>query len=138
MPAPDPSNGLGPNTVILCRPPSSMGYLPYSPTLRFRDPLTFHVEREIVVRDGASAVAALNELEFVEDALFANVWRSERVARIDPASGAVTGWLDLSPIAEKERSAGEVDVANGIAWDGGRLFVTGKLWRSVYALELLR
>ena len=109
-----------------------------SATLRFRDPLTFHIEREIVVRDGASVVAALNELEFVEDALFANVWRSERVARIDPASGAVTGWLDLSPIAEKERSAGEVDVANGIAWDGGRLFVTGKLWRSVYALELLR
>ena len=50
----------------------------------------------------------------------------------DPASGVVTGWLDLSPIAGKERGAGEVDVANGIAWDGHRLYVTGKLWRSVY------
>ena len=91
----------------------------------------------MVVRDGARTVDALNELEFADGALFANIWRSDRIARIDPASGAVTGWLDLSPIAERERSAGEVDVANGIAWDGRRLWVTGKLWRSVYGLELL-
>ena len=50
----------------------------------------------------------------------------------------MTGWLDLSPIAERERRAGEVDVAYGIAWDGSTLYVTGKLWRSVYGLELLR
>ena len=109
-----------------------------SATLRFRDPKTFRVEREVEVRDGARAVVALNELEYVEGALYANIWRSDRVARIDPASGVVTGWLDLSPIAGKERGAGEVDVANGIAWDGHRLYVTGKLWRSVYGLELLR
>ena len=109
-----------------------------SATLRFRDPKTFRVLREVVVRDGARAVDALNELEFVEGALFANIWRSDRVARIDPESGAVTGWLDLSVIAAKERGAGDVDVANGIAWDGIRLFVTGKLWRSVYGLVLDR
>ena len=109
-----------------------------SATLRFRDPQTFRVEREVEVRDGAGAVEALNELEFVEGSLYANIWRSDRVARIDPATGAVTGWLDLSRIAEKERSAGNVDVANGIAWDGSTLYVTGKLWRSVYGLELLR
>ena len=109
-----------------------------SATLRFRDPKTFRVLREVVVRDGARAVDALNELEFVEGALFANVWRSDRVARIDPESGAVTGWLDLSAIAAKERAAGDVDVANGIAWDGSRLFVTGKLWRSIYGLVLDR
>ena len=108
-----------------------------SATLRFRDPSTFRPMREVVVREGARTVDALNELEFVDGALFANIWRSDRIARIDPASGAVTGWLDLSPIAERERSAGEVDVANGIAWDGHRLWVTGKLWRSVYGLELL-
>ena len=108
-----------------------------SATLRFRDPATFRLTGEVVVRDGARTVDALNELEFVDGALFANIWRSDRIARIDPASGAVTGWLDLSPIAERERSAGEVDVANGIAWDGHRLWVTGKLWRSVYGLELL-
>ena len=67
-----------------------------------------------------------------------NIWQSDRVARIDPESGAVTGWLDLAPITERERRAGEVDVANGIAWGGRRLYVTGKLWRSVYGLELLR
>ena len=59
------------------------------------------------------------------------------MARIDPASGTVTGWLDLSPLVARERSAGRADVANGLAWDGRRLFVTGKLWRSVYGLELL-
>ena len=109
-----------------------------SATLRFRDPTTFRIEREIEVRDGERAIHALNELEFVDGSVYANVWRSDRVARIDPAGGTVTGWLDLSPIAEKERNAGEVDVANGIAWDGSTLFVTGKLWRSVYGLELLR
>ena len=113
-----------------------------SATLRFRDPLTFRIEREVEVRDGARAVAALNELEFVEGAVYANVWRSDRVARIDPAGGAVTGWLDLAPLAERERNrerkAGEPGVANGIAWNGRLLYVTGKLWRSVYGLELRR
>ena len=107
-----------------------------SATLRFRDPATFRVEREVEVRDGARPIEALNELEFVEGAVYANVWRTDRVARIDPASGAVTGWLDLAPIAERERDAGDPDVANGIAWDGRLLYVTGKLWRSVYGLEL--
>ena len=109
-----------------------------SATLRFRDPLTFRVERAIEVREGARTVDALNELEFVEGALYANIWRSDRITRIDPRSGAVTGWLDLSPIAARERNAGDAGVANGIAWDGRRLFVTGKLWRAVYELELLR
>ena len=109
-----------------------------SATLRFRDPATFRVEREVEVRDGARAIGALNELEFVEGAVYANVWRSDRVARIDPAGGAVTGWLDLSLIAEREREAGDPDVANGLAWDGRLLYVTGKLWRSVYGLELRR
>ena len=109
-----------------------------SATLRFRDPATFRVEREIDVREAGRPVDALNELEFVEGSVYANIWRSERVVRIDPASGAVTGWLDLSPIVARERSAGDAGVANGIAWDGRRLFVTGKLWRAVYALELSR
>ena len=109
-----------------------------SATLRFRDPATFRVEREVEVRDGARPVEALNELEFVEGAVYANVWRTDRVARIDPASGAVTGWLDLSPIVARERASGEAGVANGIAWDGRTLYVTGKLWRSVYGLELGR
>ena len=107
-----------------------------SATLRFRDPLTFRVERDLHVRDGDRSIDALNELEFVEGALYANIWRSDRVARIDPVTGRVTGWLDLSSIAERERASGDAEVTNGIAWDGRRLFVTGKRWRSVYGLEL--
>ena len=109
-----------------------------SAKLWFRDPATFRIEREIDVREGDRAISALNELEFVEGAVYANVWGSDRVARIDPASGAVTGWLDLTPIATREREAHDAGVANGIAWDGRTLLVTGKLWRSVYGLELLR
>ena len=108
-----------------------------SATLRFRNPRTFRVEREIEVREGTRAIGQLNELEFVEGAVYANIWRSDRVARIDPASGTVTGWLDLAPIAARERSAADVDVANGLAWDGSRLYVTGKHWRAVHVLELL-
>ena len=107
-------------------------------TLRFRDPHTFRVLREVEVRDGDRAVDRLNELEIVEGALYANIWQSDRIARIDPSSGAVTGWLDLSSIADRERRAGEVEVANGLAWDGARLYATGKYWRTVYVLELLR
>ena len=70
--------------------------------------------------------------------MYANIRQSDRGGRIDPESGAVTGWLDLSSIAERGRRAGEVGVANGIARDGRTLYVTGKLWRSVYDLELLR
>ena len=109
-----------------------------SARLRFRDPHTFRVVREVEVRDGDRAVDALNELEYVEGMVYANIWRTDRVARIDPASGTVTGWLDLSPMAARERAAGDPDVANGIAWDGQRLYVTGKLWRTVYGLDLLR
>ena len=109
-----------------------------SATVRFRNPATFRVERDIEVRDDARAVGALDEIEFVDGSVYANIRQSDRVARIDPESGAVIGWLDLSSIAERERRAGEVDVANGIAWDGSTLYVTGKLQRSVYGLELPR
>ncbi len=109
-----------------------------SATVRFRNPATFRVEREFEVRDDIRAVGALDELEFVDGSVYANIRQSDRVVRIDPENGAVTGWLDLAPIAEGERRAGEVDVANSIAWDGRTLYVTGKLWRSVYGRALLR
>ena len=89
-------------------------------------------------RHDVRVVGALDELEFVDGSVYANIRQSDRVARIAPDSGAVTGWLDLSSIAERERRAGEVDVADGIAWDGRTLYVTGKLWRSVYGRALLR
>lgn len=94
-----------------------------SATLRFRNPATFRVEREIEVRDDVRAVGALNEIEFVDGSVYANIRQSDRVARIDPESGAVTRWLDLSSIAERGHRAGEVGVANSIAWDGRTLYV---------------
>ena len=89
-------------------------------------------------RHDVRAVGALDELEFVDGSVYADIRQSDRVARIDPESGAVTGWLDLSSTAERERRAGEVDIANGIARDGRTLYVTGKLRRSVHGLELPR
>jgi glutamine cyclotransferase len=79
----------------------------------------------------------LNELEFVRGEIWANIWHSDRIARIDPKSGQVTAWIDLSAIAEKDAHEQE-DVLNGIAWDSGRqrLFVTGKNWSKIYEIKV--
>lgn len=109
-----------------------------SSRLVFRDPHTFAVARAVTVIDGTREVDRLNELEVIEGAIYANVWRSPRIARIDPASGRVTGWLDLSPLPGPMYRADTIDVLNGIAWDehGRRLLVTGKLWPRLFALEV--
>lgn len=107
-----------------------------SAVLRFRDPGTFDVTGAVEVHDDGQPVTRLNELEFVDGSIFANIWHSNRIARIDPESGAVTGWLDVGALAQRERAKAHVDVVNGIAWDGRRLLITGKYWSTVYALEL--
>ncbi len=109
------------------------------PTLKLLDPSTFAVVSTLPVRDANGPVSALNELEMVKGVLFANVWRSNRIAMIAPDTGVVTGWLDLTgllPAAERAR----VDVLNGIAYDaeGDRLFVTGKWWPTVFQVEVVR
>jgi glutamine cyclotransferase len=83
-------------------------------------------------------VAQLNELEFVNGEILANVWLTPRIARIDPATGNVTGWIDLSPLV-RQTVAGDTDaVLNGIAYDAerDRLFVTGKNWPRLYEIDL--
>ncbi len=106
-------------------------------TLRWLDPRTFEVTRSLVVRDGKHPVSYLNELEFVNGHLYANIWKSHRVAVIDPVTGRVLEWLSLEilPEARGWRADGSY-VANGIAWDdqGRRLFVTGKNWSKVYEI----
>jgi len=99
-----------------------------SPTLRFLDPATFVERRRITVTAGGRPVRRLNELEWVDGEIFANVWRTDRIARIDPSSGHVRAWIDLSAVAY--RDGDREDVLNGIAYDarGKRLFVTGKRW----------
>ena len=107
--------------------------------LRFLDPATFAEQGRITVTDNGRPLPYLNELEFVRGEVFANVWTTDRIARIDPATGRVTGWLDLSGLlSAADRAGREVDVLNGIAYDarGDRLFVTGKLWPKLYELRL--
>jgi glutamine cyclotransferase len=106
-------------------------------TLRFIDPATFRVTKSIEVYAGNEAVANLNELEYINGEIFSNVWHSPRVARIDPRSGQVLAWLDLSPLVAREQR-GEEDVLNGIAYDQKtrRIFVPGKDWPEIIEIRI--
>jgi glutamine cyclotransferase len=108
-------------------------------TLHFLDPATLAVQRTVQVWDGLEPVLRLNELEWVEGEIWANVWQTDLIARIDPQSGRVTGWVDLSGLLPPEDRAQPVDVLNGIAYDSatGRLFVTGKLWPKLFEIAVL-
>ncbi|MCE7798615.1 glutaminyl-peptide cyclotransferase [Sphingobium sufflavum] len=110
--------------------------------LRFLDPVTLKEAGGVTVRtaDGRP-VPLLNELEYVDGEVLANVWMTSRIARIDPKNGAVIDWIDLSALVDKARAegaTGEDDVLNGIAWDAAhkRLFVTGKNWPKIYEIRL--
>jgi len=109
-----------------------------SNVLRFIDPNGFVVNRTLEVMDGGQPVHQLNELEWVRGEIWANVWHDRRIARIDPQTGRVREWLDLTQIYPEAESVNEEAVPNGIAWDeaGGRLFVTGKLWPRLYEITV--
>ena len=111
-----------------------------SATLYFRDPFTFaEVSRVAVVAQGRP-VSQLNELEWVAGEVFANIWQTDTIARIDPATGQVAGWIDLTGLLSNEdRRGSNAEVLNGIAYDseGERLFVTGKWWPKLYQIELV-
>jgi glutaminyl-peptide cyclotransferase len=106
--------------------------------IRVLDPKTFAEKRRIRVRAGATLIQDLNELEFVNGEIFANVWQTDKIARISPATGQVTGWINLGTIGGPKDRAETGAVLNGIAYDsvGKRLFVTGKLWPRVYEIRL--
>lgn len=111
-----------------------------SATLRYLDPGTFREVKRITVTDRGKPVTQLNELEWVKGEIYANVWQTDRLVRISPATGRVVGWVDLTGLlTDAERYAG-VDVLNGIAYDakGDRLFVTGKLWPKLFEIKLVR
>ena len=107
-------------------------------SLVWRDPATFAVQKTLTVSDHGTPVSQLNELEWVKGEIWANIWQSEQIARIDPATGNVTGWIDLKGILPSIDRTGNEDVMNGIAYDaaGDRLFVTGKLWSRLYEIKL--
>lgn len=110
-----------------------------SATLRFRNSDTFDVTRLIVVHDGDHPVTQLNELEYVHGEIYANVWHSDRIARIAPQDGRVLSWIDCSGLLPQSQRVDAESVLNGIAWDKQhrRLFVTGKHWPAIFEIEVL-
>jgi glutamine cyclotransferase len=106
--------------------------------LRFLDPATFAERRRVTVTAAGQPVRDLNELEFVKGEILANVWQTDTIARIEPKTGRVTGWIDLTGLlTPRERAT--TDVLNGIAYDaaGDRLFVTGKLWPKLFEIRIV-
>jgi glutaminyl-peptide cyclotransferase len=110
--------------------------------LRFLDPDSFRELGQIAVTEAGRPLRNLNELEFVDGEVYANVWHEDRIAIINLDSGHVTGWIDMA-LLQAQMAAGSThpgeDVANGIAYDagGGRLFVTGKRWPRLFEIRLI-
>ena len=106
--------------------------------ISYLDPRTFEVRRVLAVNDESRPIANINELEYVKGQIFANIWQTERIARIDPQSGRLTGWIYLTGLLPAEDKIRPVDVLNGIAFDeaNDRLFVTGKLWPKLFEIKL--
>jgi glutamine cyclotransferase len=105
--------------------------------LQFIDPTSFKIVRTLEVYAGNVAVTNLNELEYIDGEIFANVWHSARIARIDPRSGQVLAWIDLASVVARSKHEPE-DVLNGIAYDAKRrrLFVTGKNWAEILEIKV--
>ena len=110
-----------------------------SDRLRVLDPATFAEKRRIAVTAGGTPLPNLNELEYVKGEIFANIWRTDYVARIAPDTGKVSAYIDLRGLLTPAERAG-TDVLNGIAYDEkqDRLFVTGKLWPKLFEIKLVR
>jgi len=107
--------------------------------LYFLDPDSLKVTGSIDVTFMGEEIVRLNELEYVRGEIYANIWQTDTIARIDPATGDVLGWIDLRDILPKDLQTPGTDVLNGIAYDSenGRLFITGKRWPRLYEIRLL-
>ncbi len=110
-----------------------------SAVLYFMDPNTFKVVGTLEVYGDSGKVSKLNELEYINGEIYANIWGIEKIARINSKTGRVTAWIDLSGLLSDQDKKNRVDVLNGIAFnsDKGRLFVTGKLWPKMFEIELV-
>jgi glutamine cyclotransferase len=106
--------------------------------LRLLNPLTFAEMKRIRVTAAGAPLRNLNELEYVKGEILANIWQTDYVARIAPATGRVTGYIDLRGLLTPSERA-RTDVLNGIAYDAAqdRLFVTGKLWPKLFEIKLV-
>ena len=108
--------------------------------IRFLDPTTLQTTRTISVFDRGAPVDKLNELEYIDGEIYANIWQTDRIVKIDPKSGKILGWIDLTGLLKTKDRSGEEDVLNGIAYDeaGKRLFVTGKMWPKLFEIEIVK
>ena len=109
--------------------------------IRFLNPNTLIETHRIHVTAQGKPVDQLNELEWVDGEIYANIWQTDRIARIDPATGDVVGWIDCKGLLPKKDFIPEhTDVLNGIAWDAAtkRLWVTGKFWPKVFEIKLVK
>lgn len=107
--------------------------------LFFLDPGTFEITGQVQVTDQGEPVDRINELEYIQGEVFANIWLTDDIVRIDPTTGEVLGWIDLAGILPESLRKPDTDVLNGIAYDpvGNRLFVTGKNWPALYEIRLV-
>ncbi|MBK7897237.1 MAG: glutaminyl-peptide cyclotransferase [Anaerolineaceae bacterium] len=110
-----------------------------SATLYFRHPETFAEVGRITVQDANGPVPMLNELEYINGEVWANIWQTDRIVRIDPATGQVVGSIDFTGLLDPATLTQPANVLNGIAYDAenGRLFITGKLWPTLFEIELV-
>ena len=109
-----------------------------SDTLTFLDPKTFALGKKLRVFDAGRPVASLNELEWIEGEIWANVWMTDRIARISAKTGEVNAWIDLSTLFPRSQRMPPADELNGIAYDKAtrRIFVTGKKWPRLYQIAV--
>jgi len=108
-------------------------------TLHILDPETFSTIGHIEVYNNDIPIDRLNELEYINGQVYANVWQTDKIAIINPQTGQVRGWIDLSGLLQSQDCSTPVDVLNGIAYDteNNRLFVTGKLWPWLFEIKLI-
>jgi glutaminyl-peptide cyclotransferase len=106
--------------------------------LRFIDPATFRVTRTVSVMDGGHPLADMNELEYIRGEIYANVWKTDRIARLEPQTGRILSWIDLTGLRPEETLRNVENVLNGIAYDEehDRLYVTGKRWPKIFEIKL--
>lgn len=110
-----------------------------SPQIRIWDPETLQETGRITVTEQGQPMKNVNELEWIKSEIYANIWMTERIARIDPRTGNIIGWINLTGLLDsQDRIPGETDVLNGIAYDakGDRLFVTGKKWPKLFEIRV--
>ena len=101
----------------------------------FLDPQTLRIEKRVFVTLDGEPQHSLNELEYIDGEIWANIWKKDEILRIDPLTGIVVGILDLGAISERRSND---DVANGIAWDekGKKVYITGKFWKHIYEIRI--